>query len=114
MPTKRRKSMRGTGLLDSAIGFARDHKLLSKGASMIPIVGGPLGGLLSAFGFGRPKRGKGHVERTAMDGEGRRRRHRGRGLLPSQVGVNYQMMGATSGGTVGLGRMSGHRSMRVG
>lgn len=112
MPTKKRKSFKGTGLLDSAIGFAKDHKLLSKGASMIPLIGGPLGSLLGAFGFGKVKRGKGHVERTAMDGG--RRRHRGRGLLPSQVGVNYQMMGATSGGTVGLGRMSGHRSMRVG
>lgn len=114
MPSKKRKSFKGTGLLDSAIGFAKDHKLLSKGASMIPIVGGPLGGLLSAFGFGRSKRGKGHVERTEMDGGRRRKHHRGRGLLPSQVGVNYQMMGATSGGTLGLGRMSGHRSMRVG
>ena len=110
---KKRKSMKGTGFLDSAIGFAKDHKLLSKGASMIPVIGGPLGGLLNMFGFGK-RRGKGHVERTAMDGDGRRRRHhRGRGLLPSQVGVNYQMMGATSGGTVGLGRMSGHKSMRV-
>jgi len=80
---------------------------------MIPVIGGPLGGLLNMFGFNKHYKGKGHVERTAMDGEGRRRRHRGRGLLPSQVGVNYeQMMGATSGGTKGLGRMSGHKSIR--
>ena len=114
MPTKKRKSMKGTGFLDSAIGFAKDHKLLSKGASMIPVIGGPLGGLLNMFGFSKHYKGKGHVERTAMDGDGRRRRHRGRGLLPSQVGVAYEQMGKTAGGTVGLGRMSGNRSMRVG
>ena len=113
MPTKKRKSMRGTGLLDSAINFAKDHKLLSKGASMIPVIGGPLGGLLNMFGFSKHYKGKGHVERTAMDGDGRRRRHRGRGLLPSQVGVAYEQMGKTAGGTVGLGRMSGYRKMRV-
>ncbi len=110
MPTKKRKSFKGTGLLDSAIGFAKDHKLLSKGASMIPLIGGPLGSLLGAFGFGK-RRGRGHVERTEMDG-GRRRRHKGRGLLPSQVGVAYEQMGATAGGTKGLGRMSGRMSIR--
>ena len=110
MPTKKRKSMKGTGFLDSAIGFAKDHTLLSKGASMIPLIGGPLCGLLNAFGFGK-RRGKGHVERTEMEG-GRRRRHRGRGLLPSQVGVAYEQMGATAGGTKGLGRMSGRMSIR--
>ena len=112
MPTKKRKSMKGTGFLDSAIGFAKDHKLLSKGASMIPLIGGPLGGLLNAFGFGK-RRGKGHVERTEMEGGRRRKHHRGRGLLPSQVGISYEMMGKTAGGTVGLGRMSGHGHMRV-
>ena len=109
---KKRKSMKGYGFLDSAIGFAKDNKLLSRGASMLPVIGGPLGSLLGAFGFGK-RRGRGHVERTAMDGEGRRRRHRGRGLLPSQVGISYEMMGKTAGGTVGLGRMSGHGHMRV-
>lgn len=109
---KKRKSMKGTGFLDSAIGFAKDNKLLSKGASMIPLIGGPLGSLLGAFGFGKHYKGKGHVERSEMEGGRRRKHHRGRGLLPSQVGVNYQMMGATSGGTKGLGRMSGHSSMR--
>ena len=99
MPTKKRKSMRGTGFLDSAIGFAKDHKLL-------------VGGLLNAFGFGK-RRGKGHVERTEMEGGRRRKHHRGRGLLPSQVGISYEMMGNTAGGTVGLGRMSGHGHMRV-
>ena len=108
---KKRKNMRGTGLLDSAIGFAKDHKLLSKGASMIPVIGGPLGGLLNMFGFNKHYKGKGHVERTEMDG-GRRRRHKGRGLLPSQVGVAYEQMGKTAGGTVGLGRMSGRMSIR--
>ena len=57
MPTKKRKSMRGTGFLDSAIGFAKDHKLLSKGASMIPVIGGPLGGLLNMFGFSKHYKG---------------------------------------------------------
>ena len=87
MPTKKRKSMKGTGFLDSAIGFAKDHKLLSKGASMLPVIGGPLGGLLNMFGFGKHTRGRGHVERTMMEGGRRRKHHRGCRLLPSQVGI---------------------------
>ena len=102
MPTKKRKSMKGTGFLDSAIGFAKDHKLLSKGASMLPVIGGPLGGLPNMFGFG--KRGKGPAKRTMMEGGRRRKHHRGRGLLPSQLGINYEIMGKTAGGTKGLGR----------
>ena len=96
------RSMRGTNaIIDTVIDVAKKHKLLSRGASMLPFVGKPLGAVLSMLGLGKGKGGRGHV-----------RRHMGAGLLPSQVGVSYEMMPRTAGGTIGLGKMSGHGKMR--
>ena len=95
------RSMRGTNaILDTVIDVAKKHKLLSRGASMIPYVGKPLGSVLSMLGLGK------------KGGRGRMRRMHGGSLLPSQVGVSYEMMPRTAGGTIGLGRMSGHGKMR--
>ena len=66
---------------------------------MIPFVGKPLGSVLSMLGLGR-------------SGKGRMRRMHGGSLLPSQVGVAFEMMPRTAGGTIGLGRMSGHGKIR--
>ena len=94
------RSMRGTNaILDTVIDVAKKHKLLSRGASMIPFVGKPLGSVLSMLGLGR-------------SGKGRMRRMHGGSLLPSQVGVAFEMMPRTAGGTIGLGKMSGHGKIR--
>ena len=101
MPPKMMRSMRGTNaILDTVIDVAKKHKLLSRGASMIPFVGKPLGSVLSMLGLG--KKGKGHTRRMMHGGS----------LLPSQVGVAFELMPRTAGGTIGLGKMSGHGKIR--
>ena len=53
------KSMRGTNaILDTAIDIAKKHRLLSRGASMIPYVGKPLGAVLGMLDLGK-KGGRG-------------------------------------------------------